>query len=666
MKTMLLLCALIVGSGSVWAADADVTFTFNTEDGISALGISKPSSSAGTDLSNSTSYTINGVNMAVTHGGTNTRVWNSSGTLDLRIYKNGGSLTFTAPGNITKIVLTGDAVTNFSTTVGSFSAGTWEGDAESVTLTATNTGKINTITVTYSVDDRTAVNITDFTAYTTTIVKGQTSTTSVTNDQIGWTPSYTYTSDDESVAEIDDEGTITAVSKGTTTVRVTLNIDKDDENYRAGNTKTMSIDITVTNPFHKAEFYVNGEKVSETSVEEGEDIEFPDDPSDMGSKVFIGWLTSTIDTPTDVKPETVKAATMGAANVIYYAVFASKAVSGGEETKSYGFETASDDNWIIEGPVRSDEKANTGSYSGRINTNNSYVKFKNKVKVKEFSFAFTRNSGNNNYNVYIETSTDNSKWESAAKYAMSSFNSDGTFSTTSKTFDGNTALYVRFHCDNTTAIRFVDDVTITYDDEVITYSAYTTTFTAYTVSTKTGNNYGSYVTTKKLDFASAEGITAYIATGFNGAKNAIVLKEVDIVPAGIPIIVNTTTQGASIDVPVTTADASSMEGNALVAGDGTTAWDGNDGYTYYYLASDLFHKATSGTLQSGKAYLKVANGDVPEARSFGFVFDEEEATGINTVAKDAESGQFFNLAGQRVAQPTKGLYIVNGRKVIVK
>lgn len=29
-------------------------------------------------------------------------------------------------------------------------------------------------------------------------------------------------------------------------------------------------------------------------------------------------------------------------------------------------------------------------------------------------------------------------------------------------------------------------------------------------------------------------------------------------------------------------------------------------------------------------------------------------------------GGGYNLAGQRVAQPTKGLYIVNGRKVVMK
>jgi hypothetical protein len=46
-----------------------------------------------------------------------------------------------------------------------------------------------------------------------------------------------------------------------------------------------------------------------------------------------------------------------------------------------------------------------------------------------------------------------------------------------------------------------------------------------------------------------------------------------------------------------------------------------------------------------------------------------DATGIANVAKSQEqtaNSQYFNLAGQRVAQPTKGLYIVNGKKVIVK
>jgi hypothetical protein len=46
---------------------------------------------------------------------------------------------------------------------------------------------------------------------------------------------------------------------------------------------------------------------------------------------------------------------------------------------------------------------------------------------------------------------------------------------------------------------------------------------------------------------------------------------------------------------------------------------------------------------------------------------DDDVTAIETIkTQNVENGQYFNLAGQRVAQPTKGLYIVNGKKVIIK
>ena len=49
-------------------------------------------------------------------------------------------------------------------------------------------------------------------------------------------------------------------------------------------------------------------------------------------------------------------------------------------------------------------------------------------------------------------------------------------------------------------------------------------------------------------------------------------------------------------------------------------------------------------------------------------FEEGETTSLREVRglKAEVRGEFYNLNGQRVAQPTKGLYIVNGRKVVVK
>ena len=186
------------------------------------------------------------------------------------------------------------------------------------------------------------------------------------------------------------------------------------------------------------------------------------------------------------------------------------------------------------------------------------------------------------------------------------------------------------------------------------------------VSTLSGRNYGSYVPKATLDFGSAAGITAYIATGLNGAGDAVTMTAVDVVPAGTPIIVKTDTKGASVDVPVAAGATSNVSTNMLMAGDGSTAYNGVAGYDIYYLASDQFHKANAGTLQSGKAYLKVAqsSGAPSLALSFG---GDNGTTAIESVEKAVKAdGEFYNLNGQRVAQPTKGLYIVNGRKVIIK
>ena len=46
---------------------------------------------------------------------------------------------------------------------------------------------------------------------------------------------------------------------------------------------------------------------------------------------------------------------------------------------------------------------------------------------------------------------------------------------------------------------------------------------------------------------------------------------------------------------------------------------------------------------------------------------EKDATGINTVATAVKNdNRYYNLNGQVVANPTKGLYILNGKKVLVK
>lgn len=265
------------------------------------------------------------------------------------------------PGRITKVVITFSALTvsdarklcfvGGTSTISSLSggtAGTWNSTAKTLTWTpsetdeftyfafyqngkaASGTNKLattNAIVVTYesASDNRIPVNITDFTATSTALIKGNTTTTSVTNDQTGWHAAYNYSSNKESVATVNESGVITAVGKGSATITATLNVASDDAAYKKGKTTSKAITITVNNPTHTAEFSINGSinEADNKSVEEGELVTFPSNPS-VEDVEFIGWTTTAIHGIQDNKPAlvTTSTETMGTSDVTYYAVFA--------------------------------------------------------------------------------------------------------------------------------------------------------------------------------------------------------------------------------------------------------------------------------------------------------------------------------------------------------
>jgi hypothetical protein len=76
-------------------------------------------------------------------------------------------------------------------------------------------------------------------------------------------------------------------------------------------------------------------------------------------------------------------------------------------------------------------------------------------------------------------------------------------------------------------------------------------------------------------------------------------------------------------------------------------------------------KTTSGTLAANKAYLKIPQG--VGTRAFSVVFSGG-TTAIDKVTTEQNTYPegIFNLYGQRVNQPGKGIYIVNGKKMIFK
>lgn len=68
-----------------------------------------------------------------------------------------------------------------------------------------------------------------------------------------------------------------------------------------------------------------------------------------------------------------------------------------------------------------------------------------------------------------------------------------------------------------------------------------------------------------------------------------------------------------------------------------------------------------------RAYFQL-KGNAASASSFSIDFGDGETTGIDDVRSQMSDvgGEVYNLNGQRVAQPAKGVYVVNGKKVIIK
>ena len=139
---------------------------------------------------------------------------------------------------------------------------------------------------------------------------------------------------------------------------------------RKGLTATALYTITIVEkPRHNATFSVNGTTTT-VQVKEGLAIEFPENPADISCKSFVGWTTTEIAAPTDVKPEFVTSATMGTADVTFYAVFAEKTGDAPALIKlgsDYTFTEG--DNLVI---VATSDDTEYGLYQETVS--NSYVK----------------------------------------------------------------------------------------------------------------------------------------------------------------------------------------------------------------------------------------------------------------------------------------------------
>ena len=182
--------------------------------------------------------------------------------------------------------------------------------------------------------------------------------------------------------------------------------------------------------------------------------------------------------------------------------------------------------------------------------------------------------------------------------------------------------------------------------------------------------YATFSSSKAFDF-SESGITVYTAKA-NGTSVTLTEVEDGIVPANTGVVLYAA-GGASATVSVATTTKTTLEDNEMVANVvlAKVYLEGDNNKTNYILSNEdagvgFYKAAANGAyLPANRAYLSTTATGTDNAPFLGF--DGNETTGINSIERGALNVEgCYTLDGRRVAQPTKGLYIVNGRKVIIK
>ena len=192
----------------------------------------------------------------------------------------------------------------------------------------------------------------------------------------------------------------------------------------------------------------------------------------------------------------------------------------------------------------------------------------------------------------------------------------------------------------------------------------------------------TYASKYDLDFSEVEGLTAYFATGYDPETQKLTMEEQLFVGAEEGMMLRGE-PGMEYTIPLTTTEPGSTDDNLLIGlieatdvsqterfnGRDFTTFilaNGDDGINWYKLAEASY------TLKPNSAYLKLPSDMAPQeasqANRLTMVFGHEE-TGISTAtASMRQADSWYSIDGRQLqTKPvTKGIYVNNGRKVVIK
>ena len=398
-----------------------------------------------------------------------------------------------------------------------------------------------------------------------------------------------------------------------------------------------------------------------------------DDPASICGMSFVGWSS----TNNVVSPTWVDNSTKVTDNMELYAMF--EAVAG---EYSYRLVEADQADWRGDYLIA---YSSTIFADGRVGGTDGLGKSDQQVNPEtNLSGKVVDAEWGDNYNVTIVAKNDNDlsagylMKTKDGKYNYQTSNNNGLSTTTSKSTAADYPLSITFNSSSDIAIAISAGAVFHYNEsgffrfykdggqkKVYLYKRSQDAAPAYSLGltesiTVTAAGYATFVSDYDLDYTSVSGLKAYKAT-VSGEN--ITFTKVTTVPAGEGVLIKA--DAGNYSIPVTTGVAAwAADDNAFVRGTGA-AVASQDGSVYNYVLSKHndevgFYPASGKTVGSDKAYISTTI----DAARLTIAFDDE-TTGISSALMNSEKvNGVYNLNGQRVNKAQKGLYIINGKKVI--
>lgn len=497
-----------------------------------------------------------------------------------------------------------------------------------------------------------------------------------------------FSSSNESVAKFDESGKLIAVAPGTTTITASIS---GNETYRdAEDSYTLTVGLPSSNLKFNPE---------SATVTYGDDFTAPTLSWANGyDKNLITFTSSNENVATVVNMDDD-----GKVNILIHAVGEATITASGAATQYLKASEATFTLTVndIQGSATggtggslfhetfnkiNGTGGNDGEWSGNIATNDLNPSGTNQ-NVDEDGWVFTKGNGGKQCARFGTGSADGSAttreitvtagqdytltfkaapWGGTKSNAMNVSVNGGTiknmtgsmekgqwndFSATITPTPTSSAITITFAVTGTEKRFFLDEINVADPS-----------FSETVNVTIPSSGWGTFCYKYPLDFTAAsspEGLKAY-AVSATTSSNATLTQITEKIIGGTGIIINGT-PGATYAIKVAD-NGTEYSGTNLLTGTlaPTYVEEGQ-----YFLKSGRFVYSSAGILPEKKAYLKKENA--PEAAAnFGFVV--EDVTGISEVLNNIslDDDKWYDLSGRAVSPTSKGIYIHNGKKYVIK